>query len=291
MTTKKIILAGCSYTINTWSGGEPLEKPFIFGEFLDQKDNLLIEHIAVSGNSNDASIRQIYEHVKNNNIKDSTIVFQVTHLHRMGGYFNFLNDWVNLQPLILDSKDSNDLESESFMLDNINTHEINDNQVYGTEVDSNRPINGNNVIPNTIPTRYINLPRETDDEFWTDGDSYLRNKVIEYYKLWLQYKYDDFIEFKELLIKIDFLKAYLASFNNKLSLIYWPDIYPKYEEFLKEYNFFKIDGEYSMLRWSKKNNVIGKDTHLTKEGHRILSEKLYEHLGRGGYLLKPRTNT
>ena len=278
MANKRIIFAGCSYTVNTWSGGEPITEPYTFGNFLKQKPKLVIQHIAQSGNSNDASIRQIYEYVKNNNIKDSTIVFQVTHLHRIGGYFNFLKDWVNLQPLILNSHDSNDLESESFTLDNINTHEIKNHHIYGTEISSNM------FHPTGDPIRYINLPKETDDEFWREGDSYLRSKVIEYYKLWLLYKYDDFIEFKELLIKIDFLKAYLSSYNNKLSLIYWPDIYPKYEELLKEYKFFQIDGEYSMLRWSKKNNVIGKDTHLIKEGHRILSEELYEHLGNGGYL-------
>jgi len=263
MSSKNLILAGCSYTINTWSGGVPVQAPYTFGGFLTHNYKLNVKHIAVSGNSNDASIRQIYDYVKNNNITDSTIVFQVTHLHRIGGYFNFLNNWINLQPHILDSKDSNDLKSESFILDNINTHEIKNSDFYATEV---------------YPNGYINLLNKNDDDFWKEGDFFIKNKIIEYYRLWLQYKYDDFIEFKELLFKIDLLKGYLSQFNNNLSLIYWPDIYPKYEDFLKEYNFFEIDGEYSMLRWSKKNNVIGKDTHLTKEGHKILSEKLYEHL-------------
>ena len=247
MLTKKIILAGCSYTINTWSDVEPLTPPYTFGGFLQHKYNLNVDHIAVSGNSNDASIKQIYDYVKDNEVKDSIIVFQVTHLHRIGGEFNFLDKWINLQPQILDD--------ETFTLDSINTHEIENSEIVGTD--------------------YMNLP---DIDEWPTMDSYTRNKIIEYYKLWLQLRYDDFNEFKELLFKIDLLKGYLSQSNNKLLLIYWPDIYPKYQDSLKEYNFFKIDEEYSMLRWSKKNNVIGKDTHLIKEGHELLSDKLYNHI-------------
>jgi hypothetical protein len=247
MSSKKIILAGCSYTINTWSDGEPLSPPYTFGGFLQHKYNLNVDHIAVSGNSNEASIKQIYNYIKDNDVKDSTIIFQVTHLHRIGGEFNFLNKWINLQPQILDD--------ETFTLDDINTHEIKDSEIVATD--------------------YMNLP---DVDEWPELDSYTRNKIIEYYKLWLQLRYDDFHQFKDLLFKIDLLKAYLSQFNNKLLLIYWPDVNSTYKDSLKEYNFLKIDGEYSMLRWSKKNNVIGKDTHLIKVGHELLSDDLYKHI-------------
>ena len=79
-------------------------------------------------------------------------------------------------------------------------------------------------------------------------------------------------------MKVKDLIKYLSQFNNKLLLIYWPDVNSNYKDSLKEYNFLKIDGEYSMLRWSKKNNVIGKDTHLIKVGHELLSDDLYKHI-------------
>jgi hypothetical protein len=263
MSNKKLILAGCSYTIDTWFGGAPFEIPYTFGGFLHHNHNLNVEHIAVSGNSNDASIRQVYDFVKNNNIKDSTVVFQTTHLHRIGGHFNFTDDWINLQPRVLESKTSNKLENESFTLDNFNTYEVGDDEIYGTQ------LNLKNL------DKYKNL---SDDYFWKSGDSSLKKKVIEYYQLWLQFKYDDFIEFKELMFKLDLLKGYLSQFNNQMVLIYWPDIYPKYIPYLEERNFFNINREYSMMRWSKINNVIGDDTHLKLEGHKLLSKELYEHL-------------
>jgi hypothetical protein len=267
MEDRNIILAGCSYTINTWFGGTPHDPsdPFTFGGFLAHNhSDLKIKHIAVSGNSNDASIRQIYDYVKSNTIKNSTIIFQVTHLHRIGGYFNFLDEWINLQPMILNSHSSKKIEEESFTLDNINTVELSKNQIYGTQVlDQSQPSYS---------------PINADDEFWKNGDSYIKERIMDYYKIWLEYKYDDFLEFKELLFKIDLLKGYLSQNNNKLLLMYWPDIYPSYLPYLKEYEFFNIDGEYSMIRWSKKNNVIGDDTHLTLNGHKMLYLKLYDYL-------------
>lgn len=263
MLSKKLILAGCSYTINTWFGGAPFQIPYTYGGFLNRDYNLDIKHIAVSGNSNDASIRQVYDFVKNNNIKNSVIVFQTTHLHRIGGFFNFTDDWLNIQPAVLNSKTSNKLENESFTLDNFNTREIGDNEVYGTSLNFENK------------DKYKNL---SDDYFWLSEDSFLKKKIIDYYKLWLQYKYDDFIEFKELMFKLDLLKAYLAQFNNEMVIIYWPDIYPKYVPYLKERNSFNINGEYSMMRWSKINNVMGDDTHLRLEGHELLSKELHKHL-------------
>ena len=81
MSSKKIILAGCSYTINTWSDGEPLIPPYTFGGFLQHKYNLNVDHIAVSGNSNEASIKQIYNYIKDNVKVSSSSIWGCKFIH------------------------------------------------------------------------------------------------------------------------------------------------------------------------------------------------------------------
>ena len=92
------------------------------------------------------------------------------------------------------------------------------------------------------------------------------------YKTWLQRVYDEDETFNYLLYKIDTLKTYVESTNNKIEFVYWPDIENKIQlQEMKKRNFFNIDGEYSMLKWSTKNKLVDNTSHLHADGHIIFS--------------------
>ena len=78
--------------------------------------------------------------------------------------------------------------------------------------------------------------------------------------------------------ELDDLNRLVESSNNKILFLYWSHIVPNVSE-LKKRNFLNIDGEYSLLNWSTKNNLLdGKTSHLSQEGHRKLSEIILEQL-------------
>ena len=249
----KIVVAGCSFSCTV---KEPEYPTGSYPNILNS-DEFSVDNISVSGNSNDGSIRSIYEYIRHNNSNDTTFILQCTFLHRIGGYFNFLEDWFNIQPNYrISNLDIGQLESlkinEMFDSTERNAH------IYG--------VNYN------FKTKNIN------DLIWRNVSDTLRDDIIKYYRLWLKLKYDDNIEFNELLFKIDLLNAYVSQSNNKLICMYWPPIEDEYLSKLKEYNFINIDGEYSILNWSLKNKFAADDTHLYYDGHKALSKILKNSL-------------
>jgi hypothetical protein len=92
------------------------------------------------------------------------------------------------------------------------------------------------------------------------------------------YVYDDEEHFKHLLYNVDTLKSYVESTGNKIIFLYWP--YIKNDKELVKRNFFNVDNEYSMLKWSIKNNLVLPDTHLNNNGHTILGGILHDYILR-----------
>ena len=74
--------------------------------------------------------------------------------------------------------------------------------------------------------------------------------------------------------------------NNKILLMYWPEINNDDElEELKKRNFFNLENEYSILKWSTKYKFLNKkSSHLNIDGHAKVAEELNK------FLLKQENN-
>ena len=95
--------------------------------------------------------------------------------------------------------------------------------------------------------------------------------------------YDDDGSFDYMLYKIDTLETYVEKSDNKIIFLYWPEVQNEYQlNELKCRNFLNIDGEYSILKWSVKNKMIGNDSHLSTYGcnefANILNSELEKYL-------------
>jgi len=262
MVEQKVVTVGCSYSEEAWpSNSDKINgtKPKNYSDFLNDIDGINCKNLSKSGNSNDASIRQLYYYVKKNNPKDTTFIFQITMLHRHGGFYSFNNKWLNFQPgniRIENKKDIYKIGYKRFIYDEL----------------------GGVRAPLVSDYDFDSLTYSDLNNHLKTNDVEMQQMLIFYNSFILKYKYDDILEFKELLFKIDLIKSFVNKNNNKLLLIFWPKVFPEYIDSLKEYDFFNIDGEYSMLKWSLDNKLIGEDTHLESDGHYKLSKKILEKI-------------
>ena len=237
MTNKKILVSGCSYSID----GNNTE----YGSILKNNYNMNVEVVAVAGQSNASITKKIYDDINIHKRKDTLFICQLTHTHRWGTYHSFYNCWLDYQPNII----------------NHISHYIE------TEGRGDVKYDKNEIIINSgydIPIRKIDA-----------GDKEYKD-LKRMYDTYLMYVYDEKEHFKHLLFSVDTLRSYVESTGNKIVFIYWPDIKDSKE--LSKRNFFNIDGEYSMLKWSVKNKYIIPDTHLNDEGHIVLGGVLYDYI-------------
>jgi hypothetical protein len=211
--------------------------------FLNRKEGYDVENIAYSGQSNDSILKKIYDYIINNNVSDSIFVCQLTYLHRIGWYHSINSTWMDYQPEFINKIPTYKKDELDFKYD----------------------------VDKTIISNSNNSTLEYDDY----------NALKEMYQTWLARVYDESETFNYLLYKIDTLESFIKNTNNKIIFLYWPEIQNKYQLIeLQKRNFFNINDEYSILKWSVKNNMIGGDSHLSTYGNEtfsnILSNKLKE---------------
>jgi hypothetical protein len=171
---------------------------------------------------------------------------QLTYTHRIGWYHNFAKRWIDYQPKYIQSIPEYNIENNSVKI-----------QISMDETFMER---GNFTIPKDITFKHYKI-------------------LTEMYKTWLQYVYDEDEMFNYLLYKIDTLKSYTDLTNNEIKFIYWPDIQNDTQlSEIKNRNFFNIDNEYSMLKWSVKNKLTDETSHLTKKGHLLFTKLLNQKI-------------
>ena len=194
-----------------------------------------VHNMAWNGQSNDSIIKKIYDYIINNNLEESLIICQLTYVHRIGWYHSSVKRWIDYQPKYMQSIPEYNVENDTLKFD--------------ISIDETFMEDGEWDTPKDIPA----------DEY----------KILtNLYKTWLEYVYDETEMFKYLLYKIDTLKSYVESTNNKIQFIYWPDVQNETQLVeIKKRNFLNIDNEYSMLKWSTKNKLVDTTSHLHKEGH------------------------
>ena len=242
---KEIIVSGCSYSTNT--GVTP------YGSILENLSSVKVSNTAWPGQSNKSIIRQFRDEIKKG-ITDTIFICQLTHLHRLNLYCTLNNKYIDFQPnfikIIPELKDGNvvfDVDTES---------------------------------PHKGTFRGISaygVQKETDFEL----DESIYKEFFSFYRQYLKYFYDDVESFYNLMDDIDDLNGLVKSSGNKILFLYWPHITPDIGE-LKKRNILNIDGEYSLLNWSTKNNLLdGRTSHLSQEGHRKLSKKIITELNLG----------
>ena len=242
---KKIIVSGCSYSTNT--GVTP------YGSILENLSSVKVSNTAWPGQSNKSIIRQFRHEIKKG-ITDTIFICQLTHLHRLNLYCTLNNKYIDFQPnfikIIPELKDGNVV----------------------FDVDTENPHKGTFRGIGTYGAQ-----KQSDTELPQD----MYKELFSFYKQYLKYFYDDVNSFYNLMDDVDDLNRLVKSSGNKILFLYWPHIIPNIDE-LKKRNFLNIDGEYSLLNWSTKNNLLdGKSSHLSQEGHRKLSEKIITELNLG----------
>lgn len=215
-----------------------------------------VYNMAWCGASNESIIKKIYDCIKKNNVKESLVLCQLTYTHRIGWYHNFANKWIDYQPKYIQTIPDYDIENDKIIF-NVSTKE--------TFMED-----GDFAIPKDIPKKEYDI-------------------LTNMYKTWLEYVYDENEMFNYLLYKIDTLKTFVESTGNKIQFIYWPDISDVLQlNEMSKRNFFNIDGEYSMLKWSTKNNLLDGTSHLNKNGHNILSTKIIDYITNNNLLNKTK---
>lgn len=237
MINKKILVSGCSYSID----GNNTE----YGSVLKNRYDLNVEVIAVAGQSNVSITKKIYDDINIHKRKDTLFICQLTHTHRWGTYHSLYNCWLDYQPNIINYITHN-IDTENMNVIKYNKHDIRINSGYD------------------IPVKTINI---NDDEY---------KELTKMYETYLMYVYDEQEHFNHLMYNIDTLKSYVESTGNKIMFLYWP--YIKNDKELIKRNFFNVDNEYSMLKWSVKNKLNNPDSHLNENGHMVLGGVLYDYI-------------
>lgn len=234
-----IIISGCSYSTNSDAVPYPIH--------LKNTTNLNVTNLAWPGQGNDTIVRTIKEQLRSG-VTNTIFICQLSYLHRKSFFCNELNQWIDFQPSIINSnpdiKDGN--IKFDFDLSNISNSAIG---VYGARRRSN-----------------VNLSEQT------------YKKLIQWYHDYLFYLYNEETEFIQLMYTIDELSTQIKNSNNKILYLYWPDVFFNLD-IIKKNNFLQIENEYSMLKWSKVNNLTNTyDTHLSTEGHLELTKHIINNL-------------
>jgi hypothetical protein len=236
---KNIITSGCSYSTNT--GEIP------YSSIIQSNLNVSVENKAWPGQSNKSIIKGIRDSIKSGS-NNTTFICQLTHLHRLNLYCTLNEKYIDFQPMFINPipeiKDGN----IQFDIDIDNPHKgtLRGVGVYGASTPSDN-----------------NLPNDMYGKLW------------DFYQTYLKYFYDDTESFNSLMDDVDDLNRLVKSTNNKIIYLYWSHIIPNKKE-LQKRNFVNFNGEYSMLNWSTKNNLLDEigTSHLSQDGHIKLAKKI-----------------
>lgn len=217
-----------------------------YGNFLNVVHGYDVINISYSGQSNDSIIKKIYDFIKTNTISKSVIICQLTYLHRIGWYHHLNSMWMDYQPEF------------------INKIPIYKNDELDFKYDETKP----KII------EYDDYGNLTQTDL---------KKLKNMYQTWLSMVYDDDGSFDYMLYKIDTLETYVEKSDNKIIFLYWPEVQNDYQlTELKNRNFLNVDGEYSILKWSVKNKMVGRDSHLSMNGcgefSNILNSELKKYI-------------
>lgn len=237
--TNNIIVSGCSYSQNCG------EIPYT--NLLSKMTNSSSKQLAWPGQGNDTIIRTIKEEIKKG-ITNTTFICQLTHLHRFSIFCTSNQKWIEFQP--------------NFM--NITPTIKDDNIVHEIDTDVRNSYGGIGTYGATKSEDTNLLP-------------HIRKELKIWYETYLKVIYDETNVFYELMDKVDDLTKLVEDTNNKILYLFWPHTIVD-KSCLEDRNFFNIDGEYSILKWSVENNLINTDSHLNKKGHQKLTELLINKL-------------
>lgn len=233
---KKIIISGCSYSCNT--GTTP------YSEILKTISNTEVKNISWPGQSNQSIIRHIRKEI-DKGTSDTLFICQLTHLHRLNLYCTLNNKYIDFQPNFV----------------NIIPEIKNDNIVFDIDIEN----------PHRDTLRGIGTYGATK-QIDTGLDENLYKELFNFYSQYLKYFYDDENSFYNLMDDVDDLSRLIESSGNEIMFLYWSHIIPNVDE-LRKRKFVNINGKYSLLNWSTKNNLLdGKTSHLGQKGHTKLSE-------------------
>lgn len=237
---KNIIVSGCSYSQNCGWIPYPL--------LIDKKTTSSVMNLSWPGQGNDSIIRIINEQIQNG-VTDTLFICQLSYLHRLSMFCNVNQKWIDFQPSFLNQ-----------------TPKMVDGKVeFNFDIDIKDNIGAIGVYKATLP-RDIDIPYE---EY---------KILMKWYETYMTLIYDEEHRFNSLMESIDTLNYSVGRSGNKILYIYWPHEIVDINE-LKNRNFFNIDGEYSMLKWSTENNMIHTDSHLSGKGHDVLTQLLIKHIG------------
>lgn len=235
-----IIVSGCSYSQNC--GDIP------YTNLLSKMSNSNSTQLAWPGQGNDTIIRTIKEQIKKG-ITDTTFICQLTHLHRFSIFCTSNQKWIEFQP--------NFINTAPIIKDGNIVHEISTD------------------VRNSYGGIGTYGAQKKED---TNLSPYEQSELKIWYETYLKLIYDETHVFYELMNKVDELTKLVEDTNNKILYLFWPHTIVD-KSCLEDRNFFNIDGEYSILKWSVENNLINpKDSHLNKKGHEKLTELLINKL-------------
>ena len=246
-----VIVSGCSYSISC----ENYSAPYSF-----QLRDMGFDVCSIShpGQSNSAIIRKIWDWLNENRTYTSghTFICQLTWLHRFGMWHDVGNRWIDYQPNHMNFTPQWD--------------EINDEVI--TKFDYESIVALNDTPRNGLTNNYG----------ISDVDFY---RLSDWYKLYLELIYNEEKEFQHLLYQIDTIREYVKSRGSDIIFIYWPPVTDKQKWQLEKRGFFNMNGEYSMLKWSTKNKLLGwndrfeeYDSHLSLKGHQLLAKELFKYI-------------
>jgi hypothetical protein len=238
----KIIISGCSAS----KAGSDNNPSINWVTYLDKKCNYNIKQMAIAGQSNESITKKIYDFITQNNSKDCIFVCQLTYTHRIGWYHQNAKMWIDYQPNFINPIPEFDEETD---------------KIHFPYTYEKLPKNSDWLFPNKNVT-------ETEYE-----------ELTKMYRTWLTYVYDEDEMFKQLMYKVDLLNAFVEKTNNKIFFIYWPNTNNDFEyNELQKRNFFNVENQYSILKWSTKNKLVCKTTHLSDDGQVIFSELIDKKL-------------
>ena len=248
----KVIISGCSYS--AFGSDTHIDTNWV--SLLKKEYLYNTIQLSVCGQSNNSITKKIYDFIIKHNPKDSLIICQLTYTHRIGAWHSIANTWLDYQP------------------NYVNIPEIDEktNKVIF-------PINYDGSIWNKIHFKSKNINKKQYDE------------LFNMYQTWLKYVYDEKQNFKELLFKIDTLESYVEKSGNKIMFIYWPEINSEDElNDLKHRNFFNVDNEYSILKWSTINKLQDSTSHLSNDGNILFAKLIDNELLKRNYNLEKNKN-
>jgi len=238
---KNIIVSGCSYSQNC--GDIPY--PYL----IDKKTTSSVTNLAWPGQGNDSIIRIINEQIQQG-VTNTLFICQLSYLHRISMFCNTNQKWIDFQPQFINQKP--DI--------------IDGNLVHNIYIDTKSQQGGLGTFKLTDGSQL----GVTDKVY---------GELMNWYSTYLSIIYDEKHRFNSLIESIDILNYKVDKSGNKILYIYWPHEIDNINE-LKNRNFFNIDGEYSILNWSIKNNLTNpEDSHLSDKGHTKLTELLINEFG------------